>query len=116
LPLQLLATGAELLCIPNEQGPNNPPKVCLKTLLSHLASREINEVLVEGGEGLNGALMAQNLIDELVIYYAPKLMGGAAKSMFAIPAFTNMQQAINLQILDVRHIGTDIRLRAKPSC
>ena len=63
-------------------------KVCLKTLLSHLASREINEVLVEGGEGLNGALLAQNLIDELLIYYAPKLMGGAAKSMFAMPAFT----------------------------
>jgi diaminohydroxyphosphoribosylaminopyrimidine deaminase / 5-amino-6-(5-phosphoribosylamino)uracil reductase len=111
--VQLLAAGAELLCIPNEQG-----KVCLKTLLSHLASREINEVLVEGGEGLNGALLAQNLIDEFVIYYAPKLMGGAAKSMFAMPEFTNMQQAIDLQVLDVRHIGTDlgadIRIRAKP--
>ena len=105
----LLSAGAELLCIPNEQG-----KVCLKTLLAHLAAREINEVLVEGGEGLNGALLAQNLIDELLIYYAPKLMGGAAKSMFAIPAFTAMQQAVDLQILDVRHIGNDIRIRAKP--
>ncbi len=107
--VQLLATGAELLCIPNDEG-----KVCLKTLLSHLASREINEVLVEGGEGLNGALLAQNLIDEFVIYYAPKLMGGAAKSMFAMPAFTAMNQAIDLQIIDVRQIGTDIRICAKP--
>ena len=106
---QLLATGVELLNIPNKQG-----KVCLKTLLSHLASREINEVLVEGGEGLNGALLAQNLIDELLIYYAPKLMGGAAKSMFAMPAFTEMNQAVNLEILDLRHIGVDIRVRAKP--
>jgi diaminohydroxyphosphoribosylaminopyrimidine deaminase/5-amino-6-(5-phosphoribosylamino)uracil reductase len=106
---QLLATGAELLCIPNAEG-----KVCLKTLLSHLASREINEVLVEGGEGLNGALLAQNLIDELLIYYAPKLMGGAAKSMFAMPALTEMNQTINLNIIDVRHIGVDIRIRAKP--
>ncbi len=105
----LLSTGAELLCIPNEQA-----KVCLKTLLAHLAAREINEVLVEGGEGLNGALLAQNLIDELLIYYAPKLMGGSGKSMFAMPAFTSMQQALDLQILDVRHIGHDIRLRAKP--
>jgi diaminohydroxyphosphoribosylaminopyrimidine deaminase / 5-amino-6-(5-phosphoribosylamino)uracil reductase len=105
----LLAAGAELLCIPNEQG-----KVCLKTLLSHLASREINEVLVEGGEGLNGALLAQSLIDELLIYYAPKLMGSAGKGMFAMPALTAMNQAIDLQILDVRHIGSDIRLRAKP--
>jgi diaminohydroxyphosphoribosylaminopyrimidine deaminase/5-amino-6-(5-phosphoribosylamino)uracil reductase len=105
----LLAAGAELLCIPNEQG-----KVCLKTLLAHLAAREINEVLCEGGEGLNGALLAQNMIDELLIYYAPKLMGGAAKNMFAMPALTAMQQAVDLQILDVRHIGSDIRLRAKP--
>lgn len=105
----LLDAGAELLCIPNEQG-----KVCLKTLLAHLAAREINETLCEGGEGLNGALLARNLIDELLIYYAPKLMGGAAKSMFAMPALTAMQQAVDLQILDVRHIGSDIRLRAKP--
>jgi diaminohydroxyphosphoribosylaminopyrimidine deaminase / 5-amino-6-(5-phosphoribosylamino)uracil reductase len=111
---QLLDAGAELLCIPNETGLNNSPKVCLKTLLSHLASREINEVLVEGGEGLNGALLAQNLINELIIYYAPKLMGGAAKSMFAMPAFAAMNQAIALEILDLRHIGADIRIRAKP--
>ena len=76
---------------------------------------QINEVLVEGGEGLNGALLSLNLIDELLLYYAPKLMGSAAKSMFAMPAFTTMQQAIDLQILDVRHIGSDIRLRAKPA-
>jgi diaminohydroxyphosphoribosylaminopyrimidine deaminase/5-amino-6-(5-phosphoribosylamino)uracil reductase len=106
---QLLNAGAELLCIPNDAG-----KVCLETLLSHLASREINEVLVEGGEGLDGALLAQNLIDELLIYYAPKLMGSAAKGMFALPALTAMNQTINLQIIDMRQIGVDIRLRAKP--
>lgn len=105
----LLAGGAELLCIPDDQG-----KVCLKTLLAHLAAREINEVLVEGGLSLNGVLLAQNLIDELLIYYAPKLMGDAAKSMFAMPELTSMQQAIDLEILDVHHIGHDIRLRAKP--
>ena len=105
---QLFEAGAELLCVPDDAG-----KVCLKTLLSHLAANEINEVLVEGGEGLNGALMAQNLIDELLIYYAPKLMGGAAKGMFAMSALTDMQQALNLQILDVRQFGADIRIQAK---
>ena len=105
---KLFEAGAELLCIPNEAG-----KVCLKTLLSHLASNEINEVLVEGGEGLNGALLAQGLIDELLIYYAPKLMGSAAKGMFAMPPFTEMNQAVDLQILDVRQFGADIRLRLK---
>ncbi len=105
----LLNAGAQLLCIPNEQN-----KVCLETLLSHLAAREINEVLVEAGEGLNGALLAQNLIDELLIYYAPKLMGSAAKGMLALPELIAMNQAIDLQILDMRQIGVDIRLRAKP--
>ena len=105
----LLNAGAQLLCIPNEQN-----KVCLETLLSHLAASEINEVLVEAGEGLNGALLAQNLIDELLIYYAPKLMGSAAKGMLALPELTAMNQAIDLQILDMRQIGADIRLRVKP--
>jgi diaminohydroxyphosphoribosylaminopyrimidine deaminase / 5-amino-6-(5-phosphoribosylamino)uracil reductase len=106
---QLLNASAELLCIPNDDG-----KVCLKTLLSHLASQQINEVLVEGGEGLNGALLALGLIDELLIYIAPKLMGSAAKGLFGLPAFTQMNQAIDLQIIDMRQIGVDIRIRAKP--
>lgn len=105
---QLLDVGAELLHIPNEQG-----KVCLKTLLSHLASQQINEVLVEAGESLNGALMVQNLIDELLIYMAPKLMGSVAKGLFSLPKFTDMNQAIDLDIIDIRQIGVDIRLRAK---
>jgi diaminohydroxyphosphoribosylaminopyrimidine deaminase / 5-amino-6-(5-phosphoribosylamino)uracil reductase len=105
----LFEAGAELLCIPN-----NVSKVCLKTLLRHLASQQINEVLVEGGEGLNGALLMAGLIDELLIYYAPKLMGSAAKGLFGMPAFTQMNQAIDLQIIELRQIGVDIRLRAKP--
>ena len=112
----LIEAGAQLLCIPTSKDLNHPTKVCLKTLLSHLAACEINEVLVEGGEGLNGALLAQNLIDELLIYYAPKLMGSTAKGMFALPAFRQMSQAVNLEIIDVRQIGVDIRLRAKPLC
>ena len=107
----LIDSGAQLLCIPNSDS-----KVCLKTLLSHLAACEINEVLVEGGESLNGAFLAQNLIDELLIYYAPKLMGSTAKGMFALPAFTQMSQAMHLDIIDMRQIGVDIRLRAKPLC
>jgi diaminohydroxyphosphoribosylaminopyrimidine deaminase / 5-amino-6-(5-phosphoribosylamino)uracil reductase len=106
---ELLNAGAELLSIPNDTG-----KVDLNALLSHLAHREINEVLTEAGEGLNGALLALGLIDELLIYYAPKLMGSAAKGMLALPELTQMNQAMNLDIIDLRQIGVDIRIRAKP--
>ena len=105
----LAATGAELLCLPATDG-----RVDLKALLSNLAQRDINEVLIEAGQGLNGAFLQANLIDEFIFYYAPKLMGADAKGMFAIPELMEMQQAIDLQVIDVRQVGQDIRLRAKP--
>lgn len=104
----LNAAGAELICLPDAG------RVDLSALLATLAQRGMNEVLVEAGQGLNGALLHANLIDEFIFYYAPKLMGADAKAMFAIPELTEMQQVTDLQILDVRQIGQDIRLRAKP--
>lgn len=106
----LSAAGAELIYLPDVEN-----KVDLSALLAALAQRGMNEVLIEAGQGLNGALLQANLIDEFVLYYAPKLMGADAKAMFAIPELTEMQQVTNLQILDVRQIGQDIRLRAKPA-
>ncbi|MGB4810887.1 MAG: bifunctional diaminohydroxyphosphoribosylaminopyrimidine deaminase/5-amino-6-(5-phosphoribosylamino)uracil reductase RibD [Methylophilaceae bacterium] len=105
----LKATGANLMHFPNANG-----RVDLRALLQHLAQRGINEVLLEAGQGLNGAFLQAGLIDELILYYAPKLMGADAKGMLAMPAFTTMQQAIDLDIVDMRHVGVDIRLRAKP--
>lgn len=105
---QLTAMGISLLCIPNADG-----KVCLSSLLQHLASTEVNEVMVEGGDGLNGALMALKLIDELVIFYAPKLMGSDGKGMFALPALQTMEEVVSIDVYDVRQFGDDIRVLAK---
>lgn len=105
----LARAGAELVCMGEMAH-----RVDLKALLQMLAHRGINEVLVEAGQGLNGALLQAGLIDEFIFYYAPKLMGDAAKAMFAMPELIAMQQAIDLQVLDVRQVGRDIRLRAKP--
>lgn len=106
----LRQAGAELVCLAD---PAN--KVDLKALLHVLAQRGMNEVLVEAGQGLNGALLRADLIDEFIFYYAPKLMGDAAKAMFAMPELTGMQQVSDLQVIDLRMVGRDIRLRAKPS-
>ena len=105
----LAAKGIELVAIPNQT-----QQVDLQQLLHVLAQRGVNDVLVEAGQGLNGALLHAGLIDEFVFYYAPKLMGSAAHGMFAMPEFTAMQQVPDLQVLDVRQVGNDIRVRAKP--
>jgi len=105
----LIAAGVELI-----QMANNSRRVDLNALLKHLAQCGINDVLVEAGQGLNGALLHAGLIDEFIFYYAPKLMGADAQAMFAIPELTEMQQISDLQVLDVRQIGRDIRIRAKP--
>jgi diaminohydroxyphosphoribosylaminopyrimidine deaminase/5-amino-6-(5-phosphoribosylamino)uracil reductase len=90
-------------------------KVCLQQLLGHLAEHGINEVMVEAGQTLNGALLALNLIDEFVFYYAPTLLGSDARSMFSIPVLNNMDEKVQLSVLDVRQFGQDIRIRAKPT-
>ena len=98
-----------LLCSPNPY-----QKVCLKSLLSHLATLGVNEVLLEGGQGINGAFLSLQLIDELILYYAPSIMGSDARGMFAMPAFTQMTQSISLDITDTRMVGKDLRLCSKP--
>ena len=89
-------------------------KVCLKQLLSHLAARGINEVMVEAGQILNGALLALNLVDEFVFYYAPTLLGSDGRSMLAIPTLQSMDDRTQLSLIDMRQFGQDIRIRAKP--
>jgi len=104
----LQQAGAELILLPAAAG-----RVELEELMAELARREINEVLVEAGQGLNGALLELDLIDEFLMYYAPVLMGTEAKGMFAIPALTQMSQRTQLEIVELRQFGSDIRIRVK---
>lgn len=105
---KLKCLGVELACLADAA-----EKVDLMALLQLLAQRGINEVLLEAGQGLNGAFLQAGLIDEFIFYYAPKLMGDAAKAMFAMPELTEMQQVTDLQVIDIRLVGNDVRLRAK---
>lgn len=87
--------------------------VDLSAMLELLAQQEINEVLVEAGSTLNGALLQAGLIDELVIYVAPKLMGDNAKGLFHLPGLAKMSESIDLNIIDIRSVGKDFRITAK---
>ncbi|HHA18643.1 MAG TPA: riboflavin biosynthesis protein RibD, partial [Methylophaga sp.] len=71
-------------------------------------------ILGEAGGVLNGALLREQLIDELVIYMAPKLMGDDAKGIFHLPELKTMAQNIDLNITDIRAVGNDWRITAVP--
>jgi len=88
-------------------------KVDLKMLLTLLAGRGLNDVLVESGASLAGAFIEQDLVDELILYQAPKLMGGDGKNLMEMPNITSLSQAKSLSITDVRMVGCDIRITAK---
>jgi diaminohydroxyphosphoribosylaminopyrimidine deaminase/5-amino-6-(5-phosphoribosylamino)uracil reductase len=85
----------------------------LVSLFMLLAKRNINSVLVEAGPQLCGALIEKGLVDELVLYQAPKLLGDEGRGLFHLPGLTRLFQAPALTISDVRLVGHDIRLTAK---
>ncbi len=89
-------------------------RVNLKWLLHHLAKQEINEVHTECGSTLAGALIQQQLVDELVLYMAPNLMGNQAQGLFELGEINIMSDKIQLSISDVRMIGQDIKIIAQP--
>lgn len=90
-------------------------KLDLNALMLELGRRQINQLWVEAGAQLCGALLQAQLVDELVLYQAPKLMGSKARGLFDFAEFTDMEQVINLQWQDVRQIGEDLKLTARIS-
>ncbi len=84
-------------------------------LLFMLNDMGINNVLIEAGSTINGVFLKQNLIDELIIYMAPVIMGSHAKSMFNM-IIENMNNKISLDIKSIHNIDTDIKIIAKPLC
>lgn len=93
--------------------PGGNDDVDLVSMMQILANIEINEVMVEAGSKLNGALMNAGLVDELVIYLAPYLIGDAARGMLKLPELTNLADKRALTIHDLRMVGPDIRVIAR---
>ncbi len=88
-------------------------RVDLVALMQLLATREVNEVLVEAGATLAGALLEAGLVDELVLYQAPCLLGDAGRGLFRLANLTQMATRPMLEIKDMRAIGQDWRIIAK---
>ena len=88
-------------------------KIDLKSALIKLGEIGINNVLLESGSGLNGAMMESSLIDEFIIYTAPVILGSDAQAMMELP-FKKMSEKISLNILELTQVANDLKIRAKP--
>lgn len=109
----LQVMGVRTLHVPNTAVPGTQAQVDLAVLMQALTALPCNEVLIEAGATLNGAFLQNGFVDELLLYYAPKLMGHTARGMFALPELTQMSAVRDLHILDVRQFGQDLRIQAK---
>ena len=101
------AAGAEIIFLPNPQG-----KVDLPQLMLELGRRQINELHVEAGARLSGALIRAGCVDELLVYLAPSLIGDA-RGMFALPVLTNLAEKHQLKFHEVKQVGEDLRIIAR---
>ncbi len=104
----LRARGAEVIVLPNAAG-----KVELPDLFKELARRGMNEVHVEAGARLNGSLVREGQVDELLVYLAPTLLGDRAIGMFALPELAELSGRRDLAVRETRMVGPDIRILAR---
>lgn len=105
---QVADTGAHIIMLPDSAG-----KVDLKAMMMKLAESGINELLVEAGPVLNGALVTAGLVDEIIFYFSPSLLGNSAQAMLALPEIGDLSEKYDLEISDIRKIGMDVCLIAR---
>ena len=105
----LEAAGAEVILLPGADG-----RVDLDALIQTLAGRGVNELHVEAGATLNGALLAGGWVDEWLAYIAPVVLGHQARGLFDLPALTDMAGRHDFELRDLRQLGGDLRLTLRP--
>ncbi len=106
---QLQALGAVIVNVPEA---NNPDRVDMDAVMQWLAEQDMNEVHVEAGAGINGALWRAGCVDELILYLAPTFLGHGMP-MLDIPGIDQLSEAGKLSFVDHGNVGEDIRIRAR---
>jgi diaminohydroxyphosphoribosylaminopyrimidine deaminase/5-amino-6-(5-phosphoribosylamino)uracil reductase len=109
VPAALQALGARCLPLPAPSG-----RVDLEALLRALAELEINEVQVEAGARLCGALLGAGLVDEWLVYQAPVLLGDGGPGLASLGPLESMAERMHLEVLETTRFGDDLRIRLKP--
>ena len=108
--MALEALGVTVIYLPGDGG-----KVDLSAMLRDLAQREVNELHVEAGHKLNGSLIREGLVDEFLLYLAPKLLG-AGQGMAHFGPLAQLSDATQLSFLSTDRLGEDLRIRARVDC
>ncbi|MGZ8184542.1 MAG: bifunctional diaminohydroxyphosphoribosylaminopyrimidine deaminase/5-amino-6-(5-phosphoribosylamino)uracil reductase RibD [Methylobacter sp.] len=106
----LQQAGFEVYQLPGKNG-----RLDLYAVMDFLAGQQINELLVEAGSVLNGALLDEGLVDEYVVYMAPCILGDQGRGLFKLPGLQQMADKKQLKLRDVRQVGQDLKLTYTPS-
>lgn len=105
----LQQAGFEVYQLPSKNG-----RLDLPAVMDFLSQQQINELLVEAGSVLNGALLDEGLVDEYVIYMAPCILGDQGRGLFKLPGLQQMADKKQLKLRDVRQVGQDLKLTYTP--
>ena len=106
---KLERAGGQVIQLQDEKG-----RIYLKDALAYLGDRGLNEILIEAGPTVAGQALHEGVLDEIVIYVAPHLMGDDARGLFHLPWIEKMEDRIPLEIREIRQIGNDLRVIAAP--
>jgi diaminohydroxyphosphoribosylaminopyrimidine deaminase/5-amino-6-(5-phosphoribosylamino)uracil reductase len=104
----LRSRGAEITLAPGANG-----KVDLAAMLADLARRGVNELHVEAGHKLNGSLVRAGLVDEFLVYMAPRLLG-TGRELAAFGPLERLEDTLDLRYVSVDRLGDDLRIVARP--
>jgi diaminohydroxyphosphoribosylaminopyrimidine deaminase / 5-amino-6-(5-phosphoribosylamino)uracil reductase len=108
--------GARVELVPRERSAcGEGERLDLRWVLGKLADAEVNELHVEAGATLAGAFVRERLVDELLLYTAPILLGPQARALLDLPPLADLRDAPRWEIVDTRPIGTDLRIRLRPA-
>ena len=97
-----------------ESAPEDDNRLSLEAVLGRLAELEVNELQVEAGPTLAGELVRQSLVDELLLYVSPRVIGNRARPLLALPEPATLDQAFGFDLIDTRTLGDDLRLWLRP--
>ena len=105
-----LASDVEVASLPDKV---NPGKIDMAAAMQDLAKRGVNELHVEAGHKLNGSLVREGLVDEFLVYMAPRLLG-TGRELAAFGPLERLEDTLDLRYVSVERVGDDLRLIARP--